>query len=999
MKINLESYKAVKVKDKSFKGLPEPWNLSWLKSRNWGAKNRVSVLIVLESVFSPDLSPANKNHVLLGAPKSREFISNVLNAAAKRAVRLGAKSNWEFAFVNFNHMPWFALGSDKRASAKRVAAKRIESIVKKLEPDRIIVMGDGAALEMTGDPNVKYRRGREEKYKGVPMFTGLDLNLRILSAKEGSADSDLSVGEINRMNLLGYTVENMANGLLGKNPFDLSKLKANPKLVESEKDLDVMLSELRKAKRIAFDTETTSLSPFTDILTAQFAVSEDRGWVLPITHQDCRLSSKTLERARKELRSLFGKKRDWGDHRTFVVGQNAGFDMRVLSNWMGLKYWYMPIWDTQAGEYLLDENIAALKLFGTPAYNLTQIATKYGNDFYKKSDFSKKHRLLLAKKSLAGAVLNYCAMDVQILLGIQRMQTERAEKIPHNQGDYLSTYRHTMLTHMSTMVRVLSTMIHRGIVLNMEWLIHLKSSDSPLEKLRRETLTDLRKTRELIKTEQRLRRRNKLPERSLMTAEDSNVFDLGKQTHKKTLFMDVMGLEPLRLSKKKKEPAFDKAFLAQYGHLAPVALAQRLTELKTLQNTYVDSYLKRQENSNDVGIDGRIRPEYGYTATITGRSNSKNPNLQNTPNHGQHAKHIKRLMTTPPMSLGWEADFSAHEVRCWMLLSRDANLLRLFQNMSDIIRRHRRKQTKKTLEDMRVSADLHRLNYAMFNGGTAADVTAEQRQDAKGIVFGTVYGMSEKSLGVTIGKSAKQAAVVQQKFFDTYKDAANWLSAVEKSTARDLYITTPLGRRRNMPGYMVPDGRARKALDRRARNSPIQGIASDFTIIAADLYHRKLNECMEKLIRAGLAPKPEKIPKPEKNKCDLAYLPYGLNNTVHDSLKGESHFDLFFLSLELIEWAMTDGLKEFIEKTYPMEIPAPFLIEMEIGSDWAHKEKWDWRDKTLDAITLRSLANHKKIYSSIPEIAKMEPEKTLARMKRMHRKQCGVVKLDNRRSR
>ena len=993
MKIELENYKAVKVKDKSFKGLPEPWNLSWLKSKSWDAKNRVKTLIILESVFSPDLSPANKSRVLLGAPKSREFLESVMSEAVEHALNLGAKDNWEFAFVNFNHMPWFSLDTDKRASAKRVAAKRMKGIIEKLTPDRIIVMGDGAAVEITGDPNIKRKRGRKEDYRGIPMFVGLDLNIRILNnAKGGSADSDLSVGEINRMNLLGYAARNMAAGLLGKTPFNLSKIKPKAKLVESEKDLDTMLSSLKKAKRIAVDTETTSLSPFSDLLTVQFAVSEDSAWVLPVTHQDCKLPAATIERARKEIRDLFGKKRDWNDHGTFAIGQNIGFDMRVLSNWTGLKYWYMPVWDTQAGEYLLDENIKALELYGTPAYNLAQIATSYNNDFYSKSDFSKEDRTALARKKLAGSALRYCAMDAQILLGIQRMQMARAKKTRHGRGDYSKEYQKAMLTHMSSMVRVLSTMMHRGTVLDMTWLHQLKSDDGPLEKLWNSTLRELLATPELIKTEKRLRRKGRLPGRSLMGMESSNVFDLGKQSHKKILFMDVMGLEPVKLSKKKKEPSFDASFYEQYAHLRPVALAQKLTELGKLQNTYVDSYLKREENADDVGVDGRIRPNFGHTTTVTGRPNSNTPNLQNIPNHGKHAKHIKRLLTTPPMSLGWEADFSTHEVRCWMLLSKDEKLLQLFHNMSKTVKRHRLKQTKKTLEDMQVRADPHRLNYAAFNGGDAADVTPEQRQDAKGIVFGTMYGMSEASLGTTIGKSPDKAAAVQRKFFDTYKDAEKWLLAMEKSAAKNLYIATPLGRRRNMPGYMVPDGRARKALDRRARNSPIQGIASDFTVMAADLYHRKLNECMEKLVKAGLAPKPEDNPKPKNHKCDLKYLPYGLNSTVHDSLKGESHFDFFFLSLDLIEWAMTDGLKEFVEKTYPMKIPTPFLIEMEIGSDWARKEKWDWRDKTLDAIVLKSLANHKEIYPSVPEVKQIDPEKTLRQMKRSYQKQLTVVK-------
>ena len=307
--------------------------------------------------------------------------------------------------------------------------------------------------------------------------------------------------------------------------------------------------------------------------------------------------------------------------------------------------------------------------------------------------------------------------------------------------------------------------------------------------------------------------------------------------------------------------------------------------------------------------------------------------------------------------------------------------------------KHRKKQTKKTLRDMELLADPHKLNYAAFNNVNVSEVTKEQRQDAKGIVFGTMYGMAETSLGNSINKTPEEAAKVQRRFFNTYKDAEKWLIGVERQAERNLYVSTPIGRRRNMPGYLIPDGRVKKALNRRARNSPIQGIASDFTIMAADIYHRKLTECMKILTKKGLARKPESKPMPEKGKCDLEYLPYGLNSMVHDSLKGESYFDYFFLHLRLIEWSMTDGLRDFLQKTYSLEIKTPFSIEIEIGSDWSRKEKWDWRSKTLDDIVLKSLENHKEIYPNHPEVGKINPNKTLKRMKRCYEQQRAVLSI------
>ena len=939
--LQLKDYTLLTHRTKAPKGLPDPWNLSLPISKQWKKKNgHRKVAVVLESVFSFDLGKDNRRGCLLGSPRSRELVSNVVSLAMRHASRYGWKEQCDFAFLNFNHLPWFSLDKKRQETAKKDAAKRLAFILSRMEPDVVLCLGDNAAAHLTGDPRAREKRGLRLEWKGIPLFVGIDMDVGAKLSKMGS-DGDMSVDDMNQINLLGYASRNIMHGLLGRNPHDVSDVRPAPRLVSKRKHLDSMLREVEKADSLALDVETTSLSPFADVLTLQMATREDRAWVLPISHKDSMLPKADIEHARERLASLFGTPAPW-DSRKHIVGQNVGFDMRVLSNWLGLRYWHLPVWDLQAGEYLLDENIKALENYGTPQYNLGQMAMNYGCDFYRRGDgFGKDDRTRLSVVPLEGDALDYCAMDVQLLIAIKREQLERAKRLPW--GSYRKEYERLMLLHMSSLVRSTAIMMHRGIGIDKNWLLGLSDPSGPLEKEMAEVSRKFAECEEVVEAERRLSKGTRMPARTLDDDASGSMFDMNKREHLGVLFGHVMKLEPLRKSAKTGEPSYDKAFLEHHADSEPVSCMLKLRDLDRVKTGYVLPYLKRMETLGaKEADDGRMRPEYGYVATVTGRLNSKNPNLQNVPNHKESAKLIKRMLVTPPGTLGWEADFSAHEVRCWMHLSGDPNLKAVFDSIHEIMLEHRRKQTEKTARRLAVEGDLHRLNYAMFNNMDVSKVDGKQRQAAKGIVFGTIYGMSDTSLGKRIGASREEAEKLQRKFFARNRKAERWLANVERDAERHCHVSSVLGRRRNLSGFMYPSRQARGALGRRARNSPIQGLAGDFAMMSSDLYARALAESMADLEAAGWNVGNDR-------------LPHGVNNMIHDSIKGESPFDYFFLSLHLVEWSMTLGLEEFVKKHYGFEIPTPFSIEIEVGSNWRQKTKWDWTDKGLDDAVLQAL--------------------------------------------
>jgi hypothetical protein len=85
------------------------------------------------------------------------------------------------------------------------------------------------------------------------------------------------------------------------------------------------------------------------------------------------------------------------------------------------------------------------------------------------------------------------------------------------------------------------------------------------------------------------------------------------------------------------------------------------------------------QDNLDSAHDFALRAAFGFFTIVTGRLNSFKPSLQQVPNHGKLAKYIKRAFVPPVGCMNIKFDYSAHEVRCWSILSYDQALANSFQ--------------------------------------------------------------------------------------------------------------------------------------------------------------------------------------------------------------------------------------------------------------------------------------------------------------------------------
>jgi DNA polymerase-1 len=188
----------------------------------------------------------------------------------------------------------------------------------------------------------------------------------------------------------------------------------------------------------------------------------------------------------------------------------------------------------------------------------------------------------------------------------------------------------------------------------------------------------------------------------------------------------------------------DDDHLAKTSH--PLAqLLRKYREARKRCTTYGHDWLQH------VAGDGRVYAGWRQIGAKTGRMSSGSPNLQNVP-RGPH----RRCFRAPPNRVLIKADYSQIELR---IAAKMANETRM-------------------IEAYRRGDDLHALTARQLTGKT--EISKEERQLAKPVNFGLIYGLGGQSLvtnaraeyGVVL--SLEQAQKYRRAFFVAWPKIAAW---------------------------------------------------------------------------------------------------------------------------------------------------------------------------------------------------------------------------------
>ena len=112
------------------------------------------------------------------------------------------------------------------------------------------------------------------------------------------------------------------------------------------------------------------------------------------------------------------------------------------------------------------------------------------------------------------------------------------------------------------------------------------------------------------------------------------------------------------------------------------------------------------------------------------------------------------------------------------------------------------------------------------------EVTADERSMAKMVNFGIAYGMSDFGLSTRAGIPRKEAQEFINTYFATYSGISYYMLHIKETARQEGFVTTLLGRKRQIPELQARNPSLRAAGERMAINMPIQGTAADIIKIA-----------------------------------------------------------------------------------------------------------------------------------------------------------------------
>jgi DNA polymerase-1 len=123
-------------------------------------------------------------------------------------------------------------------------------------------------------------------------------------------------------------------------------------------------------------------------------------------------------------------------------------------------------------------------------------------------------------------------------------------------------------------------------------------------------------------------------------------------------------------------------------------------------------------------------------------------------------------------------------------------------------------------------ADLHRVTAAqVFNVGLD-QVTRDQRDFAKRLNFGVVYGIGAQRFSIMTGLSVPEAENILRKYFATYRGLDTYLHEAANRAVRERQARTGSGRLVRFR-YDEQDRQQISMTKRNGKNTPIQGTSAD----------------------------------------------------------------------------------------------------------------------------------------------------------------------------
>ena len=308
--------------------------------------------------------------------------------------------------------------------------------------------------------------------------------------------------------------------------------------------------------------------------------------------------------------------------------------------------------------------------------------------------------------------------------------------------------------------------------------------------------------------------------------------------------------------------------------LQPLALqypvVAKLLEYRTMQKALTSYGQNMIEFINPK--TGRLHADFRQIGAPTGRFACTNPNIQQVP----HAPEYRRcFMGNPAGRKLVIADYSQIELRILAEFSDDQGFIQAFNS----------------------GADLHRVTAAQVFSVALDQVTREQRDFAKRLNFGVVYGIGAQRFSMMTGLSVTEAENVLRRYFATYRGLDTYLRESASRAVSEKQARTASGRLVKF-NFDAADRQQVSMTQRNGKNAPIQGTSADILKRSLRLLSDELRNTSAKIV-----------------------------NIIHDEIVVEADDDEAAEVARTVERAMCAAGEEYLQTV-------PVKVETQIACEW-----------------------------------------------------------------
>ena len=351
----------------------------------------------------------------------------------------------------------------------------------------------------------------------------------------------------------------------------------------------------------------------------------------------------------------------------------------------------------------------------------------------------------------------------------------------------------------------------------------------------------------------------------------------------RSLLFDYLDLQPTGKKTGTGAHSTDAEVLQELGSQSEIPrLILDIRQRSKIKNTYLDKIIPQLDR------DSRLRTSFNLHGTTSGRlSSSGKLNMQQLPRDNPAVKGcIKAAEGHKIVAM----DLTTAEVYVAAVLAKDKALMDVFRSGGNF-----HSSIAKTVFRLPCEVD------------QVAELYTTQRQAAKAVTFGIMYGAGPKKISEQVTKdsgkyfSQQEAKEVIDDYFQSFRALKKWINDNHRFIEQNGFVYSFFGRKRRLPNVKSSDAGIKSHSIRSGLNFLVQSAASDINLLGAIDMHEDI--------------------KASNMKARIFAL-------VHDSILAEvpeDEIDVY-----------SEKLKYWIQKDRGIIIPgAPVGCDFEIGDDYS----------------------------------------------------------------